>query len=111
MGTRALVDIFDKDNNVICTIYRQFDGYPDGLGAELEKICNKRTMVNGFSDPATQANGMGCLAALIVSELKGDQCGNVYLYPPNESERDYWQEYEYQVKPGDPHAVVTHKAV
>ena len=31
MGTRALIH-FGNEAAKLCTIYRQFDGYPDGLG-------------------------------------------------------------------------------
>lgn len=96
MGTRSVTIILDG-NQELCRIYRQYDGYPEGHGVELADICVKRTLVNGFSSPKTQANGIGCLAALIISGLKGDDAGNIYLEPPGGEISD-WVEYVYTLR-------------
>lgn len=83
MGTRSLTHIYEKDEKTpFCTIYRQFDGYPSGLGADIKEILGSKQLVNGFSDPKNQVNGMGCAAATLIAGLK-DGCGNVYIYPAN----------------------------
>ena len=73
MGTRALVKIKDR-GNVLSTVYRQNDGYPDGLGQEIKKILNggKSRIINGISGQSSPAyfNGMGCLGAYLIGELK-----------------------------------------
>jgi len=33
MGTRSLTHVY-HDDKVILTLYRQFDGYPEGLGLD-----------------------------------------------------------------------------
>ena len=101
MGTRALLHI--KENGLksktIATIYRQYDGYPSGLGMDIYNILNngKATLLNGFGDHKAPAyfNGMGCLAAYLIGELKERRIGNVYLYPPNS--KIYNEEYVYTV--------------
>jgi hypothetical protein len=98
MGTRALVHVHkaDKDSVIIATIYRQFDGYLDGLGQDIKdagcfKICN------GIRDEVAgqAANGMGCYAAQLIASLKDGSIGNVYLYPPGS--KDVWEEFTYHL--------------
>ena len=40
MGTRTLVHIKDG-KKTIATIYRQYDGYPSGMGEDIKRILNK----------------------------------------------------------------------
>ena len=94
MGTRSLTHIKDG-NKTLLTIYRQYDGYPTGLGAELYEFLKDFTVVNGFGSKLPNlANGIGCLAAQIVGHLK-DGVGNVYIYPPNS--KDCGEEYIYTI--------------
>jgi hypothetical protein len=123
MGTRALVRVFEDEKEIVC-IYRQMDGYPEapGLGGEVRDFIASKSFVNGFGDEKfTAFNGMGCLAAQLVtflkhtgrhqSKLDGDkwidipngdspniEVGSVYLYPPGA--KDVGEEYEYHVKDG-----------
>jgi hypothetical protein len=95
MGTRSTTIIM-SDNAELCRIYRQFDGYPEGHGVELAKLCDVK-IVNGFgSDKEGIANGMGCLAAQIIKGLK-DGVGNVYLETTGGEVND-WCEYVYIVR-------------
>jgi hypothetical protein len=99
MGTRSTTIILDG-NQEICRIYRQFDGYPEGHGVELARICSV-TLVNGFQANMTwdsHANGMQDLAAIIVAKLKTG-IGNVYLEPIGGPIND-WCEYVYYVRAG-----------
>jgi len=98
MGTRSLT-FFYQDGKPFAAFYRQFDGYPDGHGAEIGKILASIRLVNGFGlrdKPGEVANGPGCLAAQIVTELKTEAgLGGIYLVNPNpEDHTDGWQEYE-----------------
>jgi hypothetical protein len=97
MGTRSLTIVLD-DNQELCRIYRQFDGYPSGHGYDLAKACNV-TLVNGFSEnekKGKHANGMPCLAATIIGKLKHG-IGNIYLEPTGGEISD-WAEYVYVVR-------------
>src|SRR5438309_11960266 len=97
MGTRSLTHIHDGDltDEILTTIYRQMDGYPNGHGLELAEILAPLTIVNGFGRSDTpQANGMGCLAAQLVKALK-DGVGHIYIYKPNAS--GCGEEYIYHI--------------
>jgi len=110
MGTRSLVRVYDEEDREIFCLYRQFDGYPSGMGKDLAEACKVR-LVNGMTDhEPDQANGMGCLAARIVAMLKVQwedksyvkakapciQPGNVYLHAPGLE--DCGEEFEYHVR-------------
>jgi hypothetical protein len=96
MGTRSLTFVYDDKQKVMC-MYRQFDGYPSGHGAELASfLASFDAVVNGYAFDETRkvANGMGCLAAQLVANFKVG-VGSFYLYPT--STKDAGQEYEYHV--------------
>jgi hypothetical protein len=96
MGTRSLTFVYDGTSKVMC-MYRQFDGYPSGHGAELASfLASFDAVVNGYAFNETRkvANGMGCLAAQLVANFKVG-VGGFYLYPT--STKDAGQEYEYHV--------------
>ncbi len=92
MGTRSLTHIKDEDGKTLVTIYRQFGGYPTGMGADIKKTLGGKTLVNGYNDPATQTNGMGCAAAMLIAAIK-DGCGGVYIQTPDTS--GCWEQYIY----------------
>lgn len=96
MGTRSLTFVYDGEEAII-NMYRQYDGYPSGHGAELANFLGQFTIVNGIrvGESRKVANGMGCLAAQMVSHFKGDEAGQFYLYPA--SAKDCGQDYEYHV--------------
>lgn len=96
MGTRALVRVIDGNQEILC-IYRQFDGYPDGLGMDIHAALVHRQLVNGISmDRDKCANGMGDAAALLLRSLKDDNAGNVYVHAPGTV--DVGEEYTYVLK-------------
>ena len=94
MGTRSLTFVYDGDVPLI-NIYRQYDGYPSGHGHELAQFLDSKTLVNGFDKQnSVEANGMGCLAAQLIVQLKHG-VGGIYIYPV--SSTDCFQDYEYHV--------------
>ena len=105
MGTRSLTRVIEtwndektnklKKQTLVC-MYRQFDGYPSGMGSDLAEFLNGGKLVNGINLAETERvfNGMGCLAAQMVAHFK-DGAGGYYLYPTNV--KDAWQEYEYEI--------------
>lgn len=95
MGTRSLTFVYEGEEPVI-NMYRQYDGYPSGHGAEIAEFLAPFTMVNGISTTETRkvANGMGCLAAQLVANFK-DGAGGFYLYPTTAV--DCGQDYEYHI--------------
>jgi hypothetical protein len=94
MGTRSLTFVYEG-NSPIINMYRQFDGYPSGHGAELAEFLMSGEMVNGFSDKnAKQFNGMGCLAASMIAHFK-NSVGGFYIHAVTDT--DCFQDYEYHV--------------
>jgi len=78
MGTRALTFVYDGDKPIV-NLYRQYDGYPTGHGAELAQFLDGFKIVNGIGAEKTRiANGMGCLAAQMVAHFK-DSVGGFYM--------------------------------
>jgi hypothetical protein len=94
MGTRCLTFVYDGGTPVI-NMYRQFDGYPSGHGAELAEFLSGFEIVNGYGEVRPKlANGMGCLAAQLIAHFK-QSVGGFYIHPVTDT--DCWQEYEYHV--------------
>lgn len=94
MGTRSLTFVYDGESPVI-NMYRQFDGYPTGHGAELAEFLEGFEVVNGFGEVKPKiANGMGCLAAQLIANFK-KTVGGFYIHPV--AETDCGQDYEYHV--------------
>ena len=111
MGTRSLTFVYDtyKARNgravhrPIINLYRQYDGYPEGHGQELVQFLKQFNLVNGMGlseDTRKVANGMGCLAAQLVSNFKGNEAGQFYLYPTDA--KDCGQDYEYHIYSNGP---------
>ena len=94
MGTRSLTFVYEGEKPIV-NMYRQFDGYPSGHGAELAEFLNGGKLVNGLGNETKVFNGMGCLAAQMVAHFK-DGPGGFYLHACN-LKQDSWQEYEYHV--------------
>lgn len=99
MGTRCLTFVYNESYDPVVCVYRQFDGYPGGHGKELAEFLKDRKVINGIP-PEKQmqkaSNGMECLAASLIAELKTD-IGNIYLFPTNS--KDCNQDYEYHIYP------------
>ena len=102
MGTRTLVHIKDG-KKTIATIYRQYDGYPTGMGDDIKEALNDGivTILNGFGNQTVPShfNGMGCLAAFLIGELKQKKIGNVYIFAPNS--KDVGEEFTYTLSEVD----------
>jgi len=96
MGTRALTFVYSENDKPIVNLYRQYDGYPTGHGAELAQFLSEFHITNGISSGETRrtANGMGCLAAQIVAHFK-ESVGGFYIHSVDATECG--QDYEYHV--------------
>lgn len=104
MGTRSLttfIETYTPDEGKpkkekIVTMYRQYDGYPTGHGAELAEFLTQGKLVNGITMGENQLvfNGMGCLSAQVVAHFK-DGAGGIYLY--RGGTKDCGEEYHYEV--------------
>ena len=105
MATRAMISIAKREEGVsfsiephktIVDIYHHWDGYPEGLGVKLASYLDDKKITNGLSgkNDYDVFNGMGCLAASLVAELK-EGPGDVYIEDPKR--RHGWIDYEYVV--------------
>lgn len=114
MGTRSLTHIVSDEfgkEQILCTIYRQYDGYPEGHGVDIAQFLTSRHLVNGISGDNDVFNGAGDLAAQLVAVLKqgarftatdpggGIEPGGVYLTASGA--RDCGEEYTYTVTAKD----------
>lgn len=101
MGTRSLTFFYHyQKEQPFCCFYRQFDGYPTGHGQELANLIAPMRLVNGFQmdmKAGEVANGMGCLAAQVITALKSEiGLGGIYM-TDTDLDQDSGQEYEYHV--------------
>ena len=105
MGTRATISIAkreegvsfsEKPDKVLVSIYHHYDGYPEYLGVTLANYLEDKKIVNGLGGDrdAPVFNGLGCMAASIIKELK-QEAGNVYIEDPNSPHG--WLDYEYYI--------------
>ena len=105
MGTRSLTHVIqtymdgEKEKTTpIMTMYRQYDGYPSGMGVELAEFLNGGEMVNGIGWGQTNVfNGAGCLAAQLVAHFKNGP-GGFYLRKP--MSKNCGEEFVYEVYAG-----------
>ena len=116
MATRGIVRFAKREESVsfnehpeeiYAQIYHHYDSYPDHLGVGIAKYLSDIRVVNGLGSHkgAVLANGMGCLAAQVLTYLKLGrhydlekdeiQSGNVYLDAPNTTRGDI--EYCYYI--------------
>ena len=104
MATRATIKIARREEGVsfsekpekhMVSIYHHFDGYPEYLGVTLANYLLGTKIVNGLgNDRDTVFNGLGCMAASIIAELK-EEAGNVYIENPEHPSA--WIDYEYYI--------------
>lgn len=84
MGTRSVTKFYqvrEGEREFLGSIYRQYDGYPDGHGLDLQKFLKGKKVTNGYSPEQVNGmwfNGIGCLAASVIKHLK-DGIGGIYL--------------------------------
>ena len=86
MATRAITQVMDGSRALLC-LYRQYDGYPTGHGAELLAWARgmRITAGIGVDEALPFANGMGCFAAQMVAHFKGNVPGHFYIMPSSTS--------------------------
>ncbi len=106
MSTRALINVVQRQEGrsfsktlepsaIHTQLYKHYDGHPERLGVTLASYLDGYEIHSGMSNKhqGPLANGIGCLAAQLVSYLKNEP-GNVYLQPPQD--RD-WEDYVYYI--------------
>ena len=121
MATRGIVRFAKREAGVSFNehpekihtqIYHHYDSYPDHLGVGIAKFLSDIRVVNGIGSRkgTVLANGIGCLAAQVLTHLKLGrhyelekneiQQGNIYLDWPNTDRGDIeycyyiWSDYD-----------------
>lgn len=99
MGTKSEIYVQDDEGNIYVIIYTQFDGYPEGVGAQLIDFLDGMHIVYGinFNQPERKANGVGCLSSQLVKYLK-DSVGGIYLRPFKKIKPEFEYTYILTVK-------------
>ena len=94
MSTRSVTLFCKEVQPAFAAMYRQSDGYPEGHGADLRKAFGNHEIINGYNRQTSKkyANGMGCLAAQVISHFKTG-IGQIYL-----TDTEDRQEYNYFLK-------------
>lgn len=114
-GNPTVNDMLKKEwqqGHPLVVIYSHYGGYPWDFIPHLYTFLN-----NGYIHYRTQHrnpplgfNGMGCLAAYIVSRLK-DGWGGVYLYPITSSYSGDFNYCLYPAEDGEVHILISHDIV
>lgn len=122
MGTRSLTVIHNAKDEVILCFYRQFDGYPSGMGLDLKNFLKDAKLVNGYNgndeEDIRTFNGMGDLAVRLLTHLKnqeasskrqynkennhpatGEDCIGQYYITKYDPQDFGWAEFVYHIKP------------
>ena len=99
MGTRSLTIVkesIDPSCEDIIVMYKQFDGYPEGMGVKLANFLEGYIIINGIppNPNPKSANGIHDLAAQLVAEFTNG-IGEIYLHPSGT--RDVWEEFIYYI--------------
>jgi len=100
MGTRSVTIVLDESGNPIVRMYRQMDGYPEGMGRDIVEKFGEFKLINGIGggDHSKEANGMGCFAGQVVAHFK-DGIGDIYLCRPDDDMGIHDEEYAYIIYP------------
>lgn len=109
MGTRSITKFYQirykedgtKEKDFCGAFYRQFDGYLEGHGKELKELLKGKKIIDGIQDQTIKEsfNGIGCMGAWLIGQLKGNEIGSVYMTNEEDS-----QSYDYTIfnsKDGD----------
>lgn len=106
MSTEGLINIYSGNKRLhLVSIVSHYDGYVDnGLGSDLAKFLSECDLVNGIPGSNTNkgkkrySNGMDCLAAQVITHLKGDEniAGGIYVvgFNPKDPREDSYYCYE-----------------
>lgn len=77
MGTRSIIKFY-SDEDFICAVYQQFDGYTDFVGKNLKEFLKSKPFVNGISANKNVFNGSYCCVAQFISKFKTG-AGGLYM--------------------------------
>ena len=90
MSTGALTHFHDDEGEILCTLYRQSDGYPSCHGQDMLDILKDKKIVNGIWGDSKDYNGCGDLVIRVLVALKNrnsvnDHPGCFYMTTPGDA--------------------------
>lgn len=113
MGTASLTLVYDGDDKMpLVAIDAGYDGYPEGMGADLIAFLQTRQIVEGIGGKIPEgrvaSNGSGDLAAQLIAHLKEKApVGGYYVTPYDRRlEEEYNYIYKIRVYPGKDYASI-----
>jgi len=109
MGTRSITHIHEmkslsEDQKIVCSFYRQFDGYPTAHGEDLAKYLKDKGLKNGIGSDfvkGTHFNRAGTMAVKLCNHIQ-DEAGCEIIPTGEESQ---WIDYEYHIYFDDEFAI------
>ena len=101
MGTRSITHIhemksLDVDEKIVCSFYRQYDGYPTGHGKDLAEWLTSKGLKNGIGSDfikGTHFNRAGTMAVKLCNHIQ-DESGCEIM--PTGEKSDYI-DFEYHI--------------
>ncbi len=99
MGTRSITHIYETDElgqDLVCSFYRQYDGYPSGHGQDLADWLKDKFLVNGIGADfikGTHHNRAGQMAIELIHHIK--QSTSVELIPTGSE--DHGEDFIYKI--------------
>lgn len=105
MGTRSVTHFYQMEElgaELVCSFYRQYDGYVSGHGEDLKTFFKGKSITNGYSGQQepfmnkTIFNRSGSLAIKLMNFIQ-DESGCEVI--PTDENADYGQDYTYRIYP------------
>jgi hypothetical protein len=90
MGTRSTIKFYQGEE-FLCAVYKQYDGYLEGVGEDIKTFIKSKPFVNGIGNDRNVFNGAGCFVAQFIKYFKKG-AGGLYITFENDD-----QEYNYLV--------------
>ena len=90
----------DDKEQIICSFYRHWDGYPSGHGQDLADYLKSRRLINGIQgkdqsdiEKHIAFNRAGSMAINLMHHI--DEISGCEVIPTGDS--GYWEEYTYHI--------------
>jgi len=92
MSTTSKTTIFSESQEPLLSFYRQYDGYFEGHGTQLQRFLKEMVICSEY-DPrlVKMAKGMGCLAAQLIANFK------IKFYDIIVIDHNDYQEFNYNI--------------
>lgn len=101
MGTRSITHVHQMESmengeNVVCSFFRHWDGYPTGHGQDLANWLKGKKLTNGIGadfDPNTMFNRAGTMAIKLANHIQ--DLSGAEMIPTGGD--DMWEDFTYDI--------------